>query len=71
MEILEKIKSGTDLKFEEATIMFNEMLSGAVDESLIEEILVALAEKGEAEEEIAYTGRTQLRYIIGCSRYRR
>jgi anthranilate phosphoribosyltransferase len=45
MEILEKIKSGTDLNFEEATIMFNEILSGTVDESLIEEILVALTEK--------------------------
>ena len=60
MEILEKIKSGTDLKFEEATIMFNEMLSGAVDESLIEEILVALAEKGEAEEEIAGSAQAML-----------
>ena len=33
MEIIEKIRSKTDLTFEEATIMFNEMLSGAVDES--------------------------------------
>jgi anthranilate phosphoribosyltransferase len=64
MEILEKIKSGTDLKFEEATIMFNEMLSGAVDESLIEEILVALAEKGEAEEEIAGSAQAMLGHAI-------
>jgi anthranilate phosphoribosyltransferase len=64
MEILEKIKSGTDLKFEEATIMFNEMLSGIVDESLIEEILVALAEKGEAEEEIAGSAQAMLGHAI-------
>jgi anthranilate phosphoribosyltransferase len=64
MEILEKIKSGTDLKFEEATIMFNEMLSGAVDEALIEKILVALAEKGEAEEEIAGSAQAMLSRAI-------
>jgi len=64
MEIIEKIKSGTDLKFDEATIMFNEMLSGAVDESLIEEILTALAEKGESEEEIAGSAQAMLGHAI-------
>jgi anthranilate phosphoribosyltransferase len=64
MEILEKIKSGTDLNFEEATIMFNEILSGTVDESLIEEILVALTEKGEAEEEVAGSAQAMLGHAI-------
>ena len=44
--------------------MFNEMLSGTVDESLIEEILVALAEKGEAEEEIAGSAQAMLGHAI-------
>jgi anthranilate phosphoribosyltransferase len=64
MEILEKIRSGMDLKFEEATVMFNEMLSGNVDESLIEEILVALAEKGETEEEIAGSAQAMISHAI-------
>ena len=64
MEIIEKIKSKTDLTFEEATIMFNEMLSGAVDEALIEEILLALAEKGESEEEIAGSAQAMLGHAI-------
>ena len=64
MEIIEKIRSKTDLTFEEATIMFNEMLSGNVNESLIEEILMALAEKGESEEEIAGSARAMLDHAI-------
>ena len=64
MEILEKIRSKTDLNFDEATIMFNEMLSGTVDESLIEEILTALAEKGESEEEIAGSAQAMLGHAI-------
>ena len=64
MAIIEKIRSKTDLTFEEATIMFNEMLSGAVDETLIEEILTALAEKGEAEEEIAGSAQAMLSHAI-------
>jgi anthranilate phosphoribosyltransferase len=64
MAIIEKIRSKTDLTFEEATIMFNEMLAGIVDEALIEEILVALAEKGEAEEEIAGSAQAMLGHAI-------
>jgi anthranilate phosphoribosyltransferase len=44
--------------------MFNEMLSGAVDETLIEEILMALAEKGESEEEIAGSAQAMLGHAI-------
>lgn len=64
MEVIEKIRSKTDLTFEEATIMFNEMLSGSVDEVLIEEILTALAEKGESEEEIAGSAQAMLGHAI-------
>jgi anthranilate phosphoribosyltransferase len=64
MEILDKIRSKADLTFEEATIMFNEMLSGTVDEALIEEILTALAEKGESEEEIAGSAQAMLGHAI-------
>jgi anthranilate phosphoribosyltransferase len=64
MEIIEKIRSKTDLTFEEATIMFNEMLSGGIDEPLIEEILTVLAEKGESEEEIAGSAQAMLGHAI-------
>ena len=64
MEIIEKIKSGIDLTFEEATVMFNEMLSGSVDESLIGEILIALAEKGESEEEIAGSAQAMIGHAV-------
>jgi anthranilate phosphoribosyltransferase len=64
MEILEKIRSKADLNFDEATIMFNEMLSGTIDESLIEEILTVLAEKGESEEEIAGSAQAMLGHAI-------
>jgi len=64
MEIIEKIKNGIDLTFEEATVMFNEMLSGSVDESLIGEILIALAEKGESEEEIAGSAQAMIGHAI-------
>jgi anthranilate phosphoribosyltransferase len=40
------------------------MLSGVVDESLIEEILTALADKGETEEEIAGSAQAMLGHAI-------
>lgn len=64
MEIIDKIRSRKDLSFEEATVMFNDMLSGNVDEVLIEEILIALAEKGETEEEIAGSAQAMLGHAI-------
>jgi anthranilate phosphoribosyltransferase len=64
MEILEKIRSKADLNFDEATIMFNEMLSGTIDEPLIEEILTALSEKGESGEEIAGSAQAMLGHAI-------
>ncbi len=64
MEIIDKIRSKMDLSFEEATVMFNDMLSGNVDEALIEEILIALAEKGETEEEIAGSAQAMQGHAI-------
>lgn len=64
MEMLEKIQRGMDLTFEEATIMFNEMLSGNVEESRMEAILLVLAEKGETEEEIAAAAKVMLSHAI-------
>jgi len=64
MEIIDKIRSRKDLSFEEATVMFNDMLSGNVEEVLIEEILIALAEKGETEEEIAGSAQAMLGHAI-------
>ncbi|HEX2965457.1 MAG TPA: anthranilate phosphoribosyltransferase [Syntrophorhabdaceae bacterium] len=64
MLILEKIKSGRDLSFEEATDMFDQMLSGTIDELLAEAILLALAEKGESEEEIAGSAQAMIGHAI-------
>jgi anthranilate phosphoribosyltransferase len=64
MEIIEKIRGRINLNFEETTIMFNEMLSGNMDEDLIGEILVTLAEKGETEEEIAGSAQAMLGHAI-------
>jgi anthranilate phosphoribosyltransferase len=64
MEMLEKTKRGMDLTFEEATILFDEMLSGNVEESHMEAILLALAEKGETEEEIAAAAKVMLGHAI-------
>ena len=67
MEIIEKIRSGQNLSFEEAAAMFDKMLSGTIDESLVENILVALAEKGETEEEIAGSALAMIDHAIPVS----
>ncbi len=64
MKILEKLHCGLDLQFEEATTMFNDILSGSVEESLIEAILIALAEKGEAKTEIAASAAAMKSHAI-------
>lgn len=64
MEMLDKIQQAMDLTFEEATDMFNKMLSGNVEESRMEAILLALAEKGETEEEIAAAAKVMLSHAI-------
>ena len=64
MEMLEKIQKGGDLVFDEATIMFDEMLSGNVEESRMEAFLVALDEKGETGEEIAAAVKVMTKYAL-------
>lgn len=64
MEVLERLRSGMDLRFEEATMMFNEILDGRMEEQCIEEILMLLAEKGETEEEIAASAGAMLGHAI-------
>lgn len=64
MEMLEKLRQGLDLTFEEATDMFHEMLAGNVEEPRMEAILLALSEKGENEEEIAAAAKVMLSHAI-------
>jgi anthranilate phosphoribosyltransferase len=64
MEMLEKLRKGTDLSFDEATMLFNTILDGATEEKEIEEVLVLLAEKGETEEEIAAAAKALLDHAI-------
>jgi anthranilate phosphoribosyltransferase len=64
MEMLEKIQKGMDLDHDEATVMFDEMLSGNVEESRMEALLVALSEKGETGEEIAAAAKVMTKYAL-------
>lgn len=64
MEILNKLQKGEDLKFEEAVAVFNEILSGEVEEPVIEAALLALAAKGETRDEIAGCARAMLDHAI-------
>jgi anthranilate phosphoribosyltransferase len=53
MECIDRLKGRVDLTFEEARTLFAEMLDGRLPQADIEEILVALANKGETAGEIA------------------
>jgi anthranilate phosphoribosyltransferase len=53
MERLEKLRRRADLTFEEAGLVFGEILNGQKADSYVEEMLILLAEKGEKEQEIA------------------
>lgn len=64
MEMLEKIRKGSDLSFDEATVLFNTILDGTIEEREIEEVLVLLADKGETEEEIAAAAKALLDHAI-------
>ena len=64
MELFDNILRGTDLAFDEAIILFNEMLSGNVDDARMEAILTALADKGETEDEIAAAAKVMLGHAI-------
>ena len=60
MEVLEKLRKGMDLSFEEAGAVFNEVLNGEKEEHYVEEMLILLAEKGEKEQEIAACAEAML-----------
>ena len=51
--ILEKLKKGQNLTFEESKFLFSNLMEGEFDESSIIEILEALGKKGETKNELA------------------
>lgn len=69
MEMLEKLRRRTDLSFEEATMFFNAILDGTVEEKEIEEALVLLADKGETEEEIAAAAKALLEHAVSLNHH--
>ena len=52
-EIIEKLKKGMNLSFNESKVLFAELMEGKHEESLIIEILEAFIEKGETKDELA------------------
>lgn len=69
MEMLEKLRRRTDLSFEEATMFFNAILDGTVEEKEIEETLVLLADKGETEQEIAAAAKALLEHAVSLNHH--
>jgi len=51
--IVENLKKGKNLSFEESKILFSNLMEGNYDETLIIEILEALIKKGETRDELA------------------
>ena len=51
--IIENLKKGKDLSFEESKILFNELMEGKHNENSVIEILDSLLEKGETKDELA------------------
>ena len=51
--IVENLKKGQDLTFEESKSLFSNLMGGKFDETTIIEILEALIEKGETKDELA------------------
>ena len=51
--IVEKLKSGENLSFEESKDLFTDLMEGKYEESLIIKILEAFIEKGETKDELA------------------
>ena len=47
--ILENLREGRDLSFEESKVLFNELMEGKYDENSIIEILESLIKKGETK----------------------
>ena len=51
--IIENLKKGQDLSFDESKTLFNELMDGKYNENLIIEILESLLTKGETKDELA------------------
>ena len=51
--IVENLKKGQDLSFEESKILFNELMEGKHNENSVIEILDSLLKKGETKDELA------------------
>lgn len=67
MEMLEKLRSGSNLSFDEATMLFTTILDGTVEEKEIEEALVLLADRGETEDEIAAAAKALLEHAVSLN----
>ena len=52
-KIIENLKKGQDLSFEESKILFNELMEGKHNENSVIEILDSLLKKGETKDELA------------------
>ena len=52
-KIIENLKKGLNLSFEESKLLFSELMEGKHDEKSIIEILEALLQKGETKDELA------------------
>ena len=52
-DLIENLKKGQNLSFEESKILFNEIMEGKYDENSIIEILESLLKKGETKDELA------------------
>ena len=52
-DIVENLKKGQDLTFEESKVLFSNVMEGKFDETAIIEILEALIKKGETKDELA------------------
>ena len=52
-EIVENLKKGQNLTFEESKSLFSNLMEGKFDETTIIEILEALIKKGETKDELA------------------
>ena len=51
--IIQNLKKGQDLSFEESKVLFNELMEGKYDENSIIEILESFLKKGETKDELA------------------
>ena len=51
--IIENLKKGKNLTFEESKVLFNKLMEGAFDENTVIEILELLLQKGETKDELA------------------